>query len=287
MDKRITDAELDVMEVLWGADEPLTAADIADHIDPTRAWTLATVKTMLSRLAAKGRNFLPRRGPPLPLLAGHRARILVSVQESRRFVDKLFGGRLSPLVARLAEEDSLDEEDIAADRGDPEGAQVMTSWLLGTLIATSVLICYGAPGRASRCAASFGSRIAYGLWLVPAARLLMPTLTQTVERTVPASAPVQPLIQPVAGEPMMLAQAGASRPRAARADRRLADGPADRGSGSRRACSLSRTIAFHRDRRAISSRRGGDAHALRLDPHRPVDQGRSSPDRLRLASSTR
>ena len=113
MDKRITDAELDVMEVLWGADEPLTAADIAERIDPTRDWTLATVKTMLSRLAAKaaisyrveGRRFLYS-----PAIARQS---YVGI-ESRRFVDKLFGGRLSPLVARLAEEDSLDDEDIAA-----------------------------------------------------------------------------------------------------------------------------------------------------------------------------
>ena len=35
-------------------------------------------------------------------------------RESRRFVDQLFGGRLSPLVARLAEEDALDDDDIAA-----------------------------------------------------------------------------------------------------------------------------------------------------------------------------
>lgn len=113
MDKRITDAELDVMEVLWRADEPLTAADIAERIDPTRDWTLATVKTMLSRLAAKsaiaysveGRRFLYSPGIERESYVG---------LESRRFVDKLFGGRLSPLVARLAEEDSLDEEDIAA-----------------------------------------------------------------------------------------------------------------------------------------------------------------------------
>ena len=38
----------------------------------------------------------------------------MSGNESRRFVERLFGGRLSPLVARLAEEDALDEEDIAA-----------------------------------------------------------------------------------------------------------------------------------------------------------------------------
>jgi len=113
MDKRITDAELDVMEALWGANEPLTAADIAERIDPTRDWTLATVKTMLSRLAAKaaisyrveGRRFL--YSPAI-------ARESYVGLESRRFVDKLFGGRLSPLVARLAEEDSLDDEDIAA-----------------------------------------------------------------------------------------------------------------------------------------------------------------------------
>ena len=34
-------------------------------------------------------------------------------RESRRFVEKLLGGRLSPMVAYLAEADALDEKDIA------------------------------------------------------------------------------------------------------------------------------------------------------------------------------
>ena len=59
----------------------------------------------------------------------------------------------------------------------------MTDWLLGTLVATSALtlmvLCVREPVRRH-----FGSRIAYGLWLIPAARLLMPTLTHTVERQV-------------------------------------------------------------------------------------------------------
>jgi BlaI family transcriptional regulator, penicillinase repressor len=113
MDKRITDAELDVMEVLWGANEPLTAADIAERIDPTRDWTLATVKTMLSRLAAKAVIAYSVEGRRFLYSAAIERESYVGL-ESRRFVDKLFGGRLSPLVARLAEEDSLDEEDIAA-----------------------------------------------------------------------------------------------------------------------------------------------------------------------------
>jgi BlaI family penicillinase repressor len=113
MDKRITDAELDVMEVLWGADAPLTAADIAERIDPTRDWTLATVKTMLSRLAAKQAISYRVEGRRFLYSAAIERESYVGL-ESRRFVDKLFGGRISPLVARLAEEDSLDEADIAA-----------------------------------------------------------------------------------------------------------------------------------------------------------------------------
>ena len=54
MDRRISDAELHVMEVLWAADQPLTAIEVAVRIEPERGWSLATVKTRLSRLAAKG-----------------------------------------------------------------------------------------------------------------------------------------------------------------------------------------------------------------------------------------
>lgn len=113
MDVRISDAELDVMEALWAANQPLTAAEVAERIEDSRGWTLATVKTMLSRLAAKGalthredgRRFLYSPSIRREAYVGH---------ESRRFVERLFGGRLSPLVARLAEEDALDEDDIAA-----------------------------------------------------------------------------------------------------------------------------------------------------------------------------
>ena len=112
-DKKITDAELDLMEVLWAAREPLTSAEIVDRLESQRDWSAATVKTMLGRLVAKGvlthredgRRFLYSPAIERDAYVG---------RESRRFVERLFGGRLSPLVARLAEEDALDEDDIAA-----------------------------------------------------------------------------------------------------------------------------------------------------------------------------
>ena len=69
----------------------------------------------------------------------------------------------------------------------------MIDWLLGTLIATTALtalvLLIREPVRKH-----FGARVAYSLWLIPAARLLMPTITQTVERTVPAATPIQPFV---------------------------------------------------------------------------------------------
>ena len=115
MDVRISDAELEVMEALWATGQPLTAAEVAERIDRDRdrGWTLATVKTMLSRLVSKGalqhredgRRFLYSPAIKRDAYVGH---------EARRFVEKLFGGRLSPLVAQLAEEQALDDDDIAA-----------------------------------------------------------------------------------------------------------------------------------------------------------------------------
>lgn len=111
MSERISDAEQSVMEVLWD-EAPLTAADVADRVDPSRGWNVRTVKTMLSRLLAKGallheedgRRYLYR---PAVSREDHVAR------ESRRLVDRLFGGRVSPLVAHLAEREALTPADVA------------------------------------------------------------------------------------------------------------------------------------------------------------------------------
>ena len=110
MAERISDAEHAVMEVLWKR-APLTATEVADQVVQEKDWSLQTVKTLLSRLAAKavvgterdGRRFLYS-----PLV--ERDDYLTGV--SRNFVDRLFGGKVMPLVAHLAEADELSAEDI-------------------------------------------------------------------------------------------------------------------------------------------------------------------------------
>ena len=113
MTKPISDAELEVMEVLWAAEQPLTAVEMGELVGAERGWSLATVKTMLSRLTAKGAITYRQDGRRFLYSPAIEREVYVG-RESRRLVDRLFGGRLSPLMAKLAEEDALDEEDIAA-----------------------------------------------------------------------------------------------------------------------------------------------------------------------------
>ena len=109
--ERISEAEHAVMEALW-TKSPQTAAQVCKAVCDERDWSLPTVKTLLARLVSKqavetkpdGRRFLYT-----PLLA--RDDYLGG--ESRRLVERLFGGRAAPLFAHLAQEEALTEDDLA------------------------------------------------------------------------------------------------------------------------------------------------------------------------------
>lgn len=112
MEKRLSDAEWYVMEALWSAGRPMTAIEIADRVPDDRDWSLATVKSLLSRLLAK-RAVEPKKDGRRFLYSPAIEREPYVADESRRFVRRLFGGKLSPLFARLAEDEALDDEDLA------------------------------------------------------------------------------------------------------------------------------------------------------------------------------
>ncbi|MEO1729128.1 MAG: BlaI/MecI/CopY family transcriptional regulator [Pseudomonadota bacterium] len=109
--ERISDAEHAIMEALWDQKGDASAQDIFDTVGEARDWSLATVKTLLSRLVQKqavstrpdGRRFLYS-----PLMA----RDDYVGGESRRLVDKLFGGKAASLVAHLAESEALTMDDL-------------------------------------------------------------------------------------------------------------------------------------------------------------------------------
>jgi predicted transcriptional regulator len=107
----ISDAEREVMEVLW-RDAPRSAEEILAEVGPRQRWREGTVKSLLNRLLRKravkatrdGRRYLYS-----PLLSRER----YVLEESKGLLDRLFDGRVAPLVAHFSEHRKLSKKDIS------------------------------------------------------------------------------------------------------------------------------------------------------------------------------
>lgn len=106
----ISDAEWDVMNVLWEA-SPRTASEIADALCEPKQWHPKTVKTLLGRLVKKGALRFKEEGnrylyrPAFP-----RERYVE--QESQTFLDRVFGGAAAPMLVHFVENNNLSESDL-------------------------------------------------------------------------------------------------------------------------------------------------------------------------------
>lgn len=106
----ISDAEAVVMEVLWerhplGADEVVAALAHSDWAEPT-------IKTLLNRLLNKGVIQATKDGRRY-LYSPVLAREAWIAQQSEGLVQRLFGGRIAPLVAHFSHQGALSKADIA------------------------------------------------------------------------------------------------------------------------------------------------------------------------------
>jgi predicted transcriptional regulator len=108
---QISDAESIVMEVLWQR-SPRGAEEVVAELARDQDWQEATIKTLLNRLLNKGAIGAEKDGRRYlysPLL---KREDWVHGQ-SRSLVDRLFGGRVAPLVAHFSEKGRLSKRDIA------------------------------------------------------------------------------------------------------------------------------------------------------------------------------
>ena len=111
MAERASESEMQVLSALWDK-SPQTAADLTSRIGKINGWTQATVKTLLARLVQKGAVTAEADGRRY-LYSPAIERADAVGEESQRFVDRLFGGRVGPLIAHLADREALTDTDIA------------------------------------------------------------------------------------------------------------------------------------------------------------------------------
>jgi len=108
---QISEAESAVMEVLW-QQQPLAAEDVVAALADSRQWQEATIKTLLNRLLKKGAIRATKDGRRY-LYAPVLQRQAWMLGESQGLLERLFDGRVAPLVAHFSEHRKLSRNDIA------------------------------------------------------------------------------------------------------------------------------------------------------------------------------
>jgi len=107
----ISGAEWEVMKILWDTG-PLAARDVYAALPEKSDWAYKTVKTLLSRLVAKGTLDYDQIGNSY-LYRTVVAREQMTRQEMRGLLSRVMGATLSPVLAHFIEEAELSDDEIA------------------------------------------------------------------------------------------------------------------------------------------------------------------------------
>jgi BlaI family penicillinase repressor len=108
---RISDTEWEIMKIVW-AKAPITAAEIIEALmanDPT--WHPKTVKTLLNRLVGKKALGFRKEGRAYTYRPVVRQGDCVTA-EADSFLERVFGGSLSPMLAHFVQQRKLSAEEI-------------------------------------------------------------------------------------------------------------------------------------------------------------------------------
>ena len=108
----ISEAEAEVMAVLWRADQQ-SAEDIAVAMAERQDWQLATIKTLLNRLLNKGAISAKKDGRRY-LYSALLRRSEWQRRQSTDLIDRVFDGNVAPLVAHFSKHRKLAPADVEA-----------------------------------------------------------------------------------------------------------------------------------------------------------------------------
>ena len=118
--KEISNAELTVLNILWQS-SPKSASEVINELSRSHEWHEKTVKTLLNRLVKKQAIGFEKQGRSYlysPLIDQSEYQL----KETESFIERLFSGRIAPLVVSFAKQNKLNAEDVA------ELQQLIDTW---------------------------------------------------------------------------------------------------------------------------------------------------------------
>ena len=110
--KKLGEAEVEIMQVIWDSQSPVTSNFILKQLQGSRKWQLSTLMTSLARLADKG--FVEcDRSTGSNLYTALIPENQYKTGASRHFLEKLYHNSLGNMVAALYDNQALKESDVA------------------------------------------------------------------------------------------------------------------------------------------------------------------------------
>ena len=107
---KITGSELEVMKLLWHAEDALPVTEIREKLQELKGWEPATIKTLISRLVSKGAVRQEKRNVYFysPLITEKE----YGAWATKDLITRLYNGSARDLVAALVHSDGLTQDDL-------------------------------------------------------------------------------------------------------------------------------------------------------------------------------
>jgi BlaI family penicillinase repressor len=108
---RLSDVEMEVMQVIWELAAPVTVAQLLSIFDESKGWKTSTISTMLERIISKGflRKEMKGKANYYSITA-----TLADYQrhEGRNIVSSLYGGSIKNFIAAFADDGNMSAADV-------------------------------------------------------------------------------------------------------------------------------------------------------------------------------
>ncbi len=107
---KISDAELEVMRILWREKKAVSFSDIRIELSDKMGWEKSTIATLLRRLQKKGAVSILEK--EIHYYAPNITKEDYIISKKRSLIDKLYDGSTKNFVAALCQNGELTEADI-------------------------------------------------------------------------------------------------------------------------------------------------------------------------------
>ena len=109
--KKLGEAELEIMQVIWCSESPVTSNYILKELQGRRKWQLSTLMTSLARLADKGFVSCDRS------TGNNLYTSIISENEykagaSKHFLEKLYNNSIQNMIATLYNNKAIKSSDV-------------------------------------------------------------------------------------------------------------------------------------------------------------------------------